>query len=146
VNPFGLDVTGLLVWGAVAHLVADWLLQNEWMAVNKMKRLRRWDIMREQMGGTPLELPSRWWARHPAAYVHAGIHGLLLAPVFGWAAVPLAAAHFLIDLRTPVAWWSRLIRQTQPNFNRFDIGNDVRIWNDQVWHLACLAIAAVVVG
>lgn len=122
------EATTLLVWGAVAHLVADWLLQNEWMAVNKGS------------------------LRHPAAYVHAGIHGALLALIFGWVAVPLAVGHLLIDTRKPVEWWSRLIRQTQPRgivwdgVHITDVGLTVRFWNDQVWHLVCVAIAALAVS
>lgn len=112
------ETTELLVWGIVAHLIADWLLQNEWMATNKVS------------------------LRHPAAYVHAGIHGVALALVFGWVAIPLAVSHLLIDTRKPVVAWSRLIRQTQPSGEGFDIGADVRIWVDQVWHVAAIAIAA----
>lgn len=116
-----MSATELLAWGVVAHLVCDWLLQNEWMAVNKTN------------------------LRHPAGYVHAGIHGIGLAFVFGWVALPLAASHLLIDTRKPVAWWSSLIRQTQPDptgFPIMDIGADVRIWVDQVWHIGAIAIAA----
>ena len=49
----------LLEKGLVAHLVADWLLQNDWMAVNKK------DL------------------RHPAGWVHALIHGVLLGLALG---------------------------------------------------------------
>lgn len=115
-----------LLWGAAAHLVADWLLQNEWMALNKMRRR---------------SARAPWWDRHPSAYVHSGVHAVALAPTFGVIALPLGIAHLLIDLRTPVSAWSRLIGQTQP-VEGFDIGADVRIWNDQVWHLCCIAIAA----
>ena len=120
-----MDATDLLVWGIVAHLVCDWLLQNEWMAVNKVS------------------------LRHPAAYVHAGIHGIGLALVFGWIAIPLAVSHLLIDTRKPVAWWSRTIRQTQPDPTRFplmDLGTDVRIWVDQVFHILAVAIVALIVA
>lgn len=165
VNPFELDATALMVWGLVAHLIADWLGQNEWMATKKMLRRERWGSHRDARvlseeevgaqtgavrvtayGNTWGPLPTRWWDRHPAAYVHAGIHGLVLALVFGWVAVPLALAHLVIDTRTPVAWWSRLIRQTQPGGQGFDIGADVRIWADQVWHVATIAVAALTVG
>lgn len=142
-NPWDLDATGLLAWGVVAHLIADWPLQNDWMAKHKAS------------------------LRHPAGYVHAGIHGALLAVVFGWVAVPLAVAHLLIDTRKPVAWFSRLVRQTQPGPPALwksrgmghdgeiserldspsgvlvDIGLEVRFWTDQVWHVACVAIAAL---
>lgn len=146
-NPFDLSATGLMVWGLVCHLVADWPLQNDWMANHK----------------TDL--------RHPAGYVHAGIHGALLAIAFGWVAAPLALAHLLIDTRVPVAWWSRLIGQTQPagwtvlasRMSRepsedapgqhehrerplYDVGTEVRFWTDQVFHIACIAIAALVIG
>lgn len=128
-----------MIWGLVAHLVADWLLQNDWMSRNKVKP----------------------W--HPAGYIHAGIHGLIFWPLFGgWVALALAAAHLLIDFRKPVQWWSKLIRQTQPKnkiyYQKFltwqdveeiplyDIGLEVRIWTDQVFHILCVAIAALLVA
>jgi hypothetical protein len=123
VNPFGLDATGLMVWGLVAHLIADWPFQSDWMAKNKTS------------------------LRHPAGYVHAGIHGLALAPVFGWLAVTLAVAHLLIDTRKPVAWLSARVGQTPPDpsvFPLMDVGTTVRFWTDQVWHVASIAIVALV--
>jgi hypothetical protein len=90
VNPWELDATGLMVWGLVAHLIADWPLQNDWMANNKATNLG-------------------------ANLVHSGIHLWALLFVFGWVAVPLAVLHGLIDTRKPVVWWSRLVRQTQPS-------------------------------
>lgn len=142
-NPWDLDATALLVWGVVAHLIADWPLQNDWMAKHKAN------------------------LRHPAGYVHAGIHGVLLALVFGWVAAPLALAHLLIDTRKPVVWFSQLMRQTQPQgamvrsvelcpdgralptpaaIPAFDVGLMVRFWTDQVWHVACIALAALLVA
>lgn len=135
-NQHHLSASDLMIWGLVAHLIADWPLQNDWMAKNKMKLL------------------------HPAGYIHAGIHGLILSGVFGWAAIPLAVAHLLIDFRKPVQWWSKLIRQTQPQ-NRvyyqrwsvtqveeipvYDVGLEVRFWTDQVFHIICIAIAALLI-
>jgi len=121
VNPWDLDASSLLIWGIVAHLIADWPLQNDWMAKHKAN------------------------LRHPAGYVHAGIHGALLAVVFGWVALPLAVAHLLIDTRKPVEFFSLAMRQTQPHGAGYDIGIEVRIWADQVWHIACIAVAALVV-
>jgi hypothetical protein len=161
-NPWGLDATGLMVWGLVAHLIADWPLQNDWMARNKAN------------------------LQKPAGYVHAAIHGVLFASVFGWVAIPLAFAHLLIDIRKPVVWWLRLVQQTQPiktvwiyrsgweghaatlrttpkpgpledhddvaNMgNResqavlVDVGMEVRFWTDQVFHIICIAIAALAI-
>lgn len=129
-NPFDLGASDLLVWGIVAHLIADWPLQNDWMAQNKAS------------------------LRHPAGYVHAGIHAVVLALVFGWVAAPLATAHLLIDTRIPVIWWSRLVRQTQPMPQiesdgqqtrvMVDVGTEVRFWTDQVFHIACIAVTALV--
>jgi hypothetical protein len=131
-NPFDLSASDLLVWGIVLHLIADWPLQNDWMANNKTNLL------------------------HPAGYVHAGIHGILLAFVFGWVAIPLAVVHLLIDTRVPVVWWSRLIRQTQPRNPRYDNGDEiitlmdpgmeVRFWTDQVFHIFCVAVVAILVS
>lgn len=137
-NPRNLSASEMMIWGLVAHLIADWLLQNDWMSTNKVKVL------------------------HPAGYVHALIHGFLLSFIFGWAFIPLAIAHLLIDFRKPVQWWSKLIRQTQPKnqiyFRRmhnwqdtqeiplYDIGLEVRIWTDQVFHILCVAVAALLIA
>lgn len=134
-NPFNLDATGLMIWGLVAHLVADWPLQNDYLARNKAS------------------------LKHPAAYVHAAIHGIFLSLVFGWAAIILAFAHLLIDTRKPLVWWSKLVRQTQPQIPTWipphydfdgppvmDVGMEVRFWTDQVFHIICIAVAALVIG
>lgn len=137
-NPWNLSASDMAIWGIILHLIADWPLQNDWMSKNKVKLF------------------------HPAGYVHAGIHWLLLSAVFGTAAIPLAVAHLLIDFRKPVQWWSRLMRQTQPQnrvyYQRFntwqtveeiplyDIGLEVRIWTDQVFHIACVAAAALLIS
>lgn len=145
-NPFDLSASDLLVWGIVAHLIADWPLQNDWMANGKA-------------------LPWRWSIAGLApAFTHATIHAVALALVFGfWPGVALGAFHLLIDTRVPVPWWSRLIRQTQPQGESVDVGNgfvlspprrvplydvgtEVRFWTDQVFHIACIAVAALVVA
>jgi len=114
-----MTATDKMVWGLVAHLIADWPLQNDWMAKHKAK-------------------PG-----HPAGIVHAAIHGAALAPVFRWKALPLALAHYVIDLRVPVAKWSAFMRQTQPGGEGYDIGLEVRFWTDQVFHIASIAVLAL---
>lgn len=109
-NPLRLDATQLAFWGLIAHVVADWLLQNDWMSVHKAARRQR---RRPDPAKRP-DMRGPWWDRHPAAYVHAGIHLVVLAPLFGWVSLPLAVVHLLIDVRTPVAWWARVLRQTMP--------------------------------
>lgn len=162
-NLFHLSAGDLLIWGIVLHFIADWPLQNDWMANKKMLRANLGMIPGDGMTTAPSRMHpyTLWFVRHPAAYVHSGIHGLLLAIVFGWAAVPIAIAHLIIDCRWPVAMWSRFMRQTQPQGNvlrkvfvnegesgqtmLYDIGTEVRIWNDQVFHIACIAIATLLV-
>jgi hypothetical protein len=123
-NPRNLSPSELLIWGIVLHLIADWPLQNDWMAKNKANLL------------------------HLAGYVHAIIHGLLLAIIFSWAAIPLAVAHLFIDTRKPLVWWSKLVRQTQPtrSDHMVDVGLEVRFWTDQVFHIICVAVAALLVA
>lgn len=135
-NPRNLSATDLVIWGIVLHLIADWPFQSDWMAQNKTK------------------------LSHPAGYVHAGIHGLFLSIIFGWAVIPLAFSHLLIDTRKPVQWWGKIIRQRQPAnriiFQRwqyeveevpiYDMGMEVRIWVDQVFHIVCIAVAALLVS
>jgi hypothetical protein len=137
-----MNASELLIWGLVVHLVVDWLFQNEWQAVNKVR------------------------LTHPAAYVHAGMHGAAQLLVFPWwAALAVGVTHLLIDTRKPVEWWSKLIRQTQPrgtasmvplpgwdlvNWTRMepvnivDLGLFVRFWSDQVWHIGVVALLALV--
>jgi hypothetical protein len=96
----------------VAHLVADWLLQNSWMAVNK----------------TTL--------RHPAGWVHAGIHGICL----GLALDPLAGlllgvVHLLIDTRVPVNWWIRIFKKSE----EAPEARLIAVCTDQVLHITTLA-------
>lgn len=144
-----MSATDLLIWGIVVHLVVDWLGQNEWMAVNKMKRRRRRVRPRTLLDGDPRE-PGPWWDRHPAAYVHAGLHGAAQLLIFPWyGALAIGITHLIIDTRWPVQAWSKLIRQTQPDPSRFplmDIGADVRIWADQCWHIGVIALLALVIA
>jgi hypothetical protein len=96
----------------VIHLVADWLLQNEWMAVNKVR------------------------LSHPAAWVHGGIHGVLLGFVLGWkAGLVLGLVHTLVDTRVPLLWWVRVFKRCQgsPDLSLLLIGCD------QVIHIGCIA-------
>lgn len=164
-NPWSLSSSDILVWGIVLHLIADWPLQNDWMANNKMKRANLGKVPGDGMITAPGRMHpySLWFIRHPAAYVHAGIHGIFLSLIFGWAAIPLAVIHLLIDTRVPIVWWgTKVIKQTQPQNNYveaithgqtgfsltsvYDLGLEVRFWTDQVFHITCIAVAALLVA
>lgn len=109
----------LFIFGLIAHLVADWFLQNEWMALNKVN------------------------PKHPAGYVHAGIHTLAMLFVFPWpVALTIGVVHWFIDLRFALAAWRRLIRQTTEG----PMAVHVALWQDQVAHIAVVFIAALVVA
>ncbi len=97
----------------VAHLVADWILQNDWMALNKTR------------------------LRHPAAWVHAGIHALCLGLALGWlGGLVLAFVHMLIDTRAPVDWWIRVFKKS----GKAPEARSIAIWLDQTLHIACIAL------
>lgn len=99
--------------GLVAHLVADWLLQNDWMARNKMN------------------------LKHPAAWTHAAIYALLLGLALGWqAGLALAGLHLLIDTRVPLSWWQRVFRQTIQG----PAALPTAMWADQALHIAAIAV------
>ena len=113
--------TTYLVWGIVAHLVADWLLQNDWMAVNKVHPFKS-----------------------AAAWVHATIHVLCLAVVFPIdVAFILGWVHLWVDTRTPLVWLRKALGQAKDG-NPFR--DHVLIWHDQAVHLVCIAVAAWVVA
>jgi hypothetical protein len=103
----------------VAHLVADWILQNDWMARNKLS------------------------LRHPAAWTHAGIQALCLGVALGWlGGLVLGFIHMLIDTRVPVAWWMRVFKKCE----KAPEAGAIAIWLDQTLHIACIAAWVAFVG
>jgi uncharacterized membrane protein len=110
--------TDVFIWAVVIHLVVDWLLQTEWMALNKRS------------------------LKHPAAYVHSGLHALGLLLIFPWwLALSVGITHLLIDTRKPITWWIDTIKQMPPTT---PIYSQVEIWMDQIFHLLMLVIAVVI--
>ena len=78
----------LFVKGLLVHLLADWMLQSDWMSNNKVS------------------------LRHPAAWVHSGIHTLgflLVFPTLG--AIFLGLSHLLIDTRLPLSYLRKIMGQ-----------------------------------
>lgn len=99
--------------GLIAHLIADWLLQNDWMANNKTN------------------------LRHPAAWTHATIQAVALAIALGWqAGLILGLIHLLVDTRYPLRYWQRVFRQTVDGPATLH----VTIWGDQVIHIITIAM------
>ena len=98
--------------GVVAHLIEDFPLQNTWMVVNKVS------------------------LKHPAAWVHGGIHALFLGLALGWqAGLVLGFLHMLVDCRVVLLWWQKHIQQSVEGPTVLH----TRIWTDQVVHIAMIA-------
>ncbi len=96
----------------VAHLTADWLLQNDWMALNKRN------------------------LSHPAGWIHAAIHGVLLGLALDWkSGIALGAIHLLIDTGHPLDWWIRVFKKCEALPHAMLI----RIATDQALHVVILA-------
>jgi hypothetical protein len=105
--------------GFVAHLVGDWILQNDWMARNK----------------TSLQ--------HPAAWIHAAIHALCLGIALGpLAGVVLGLSHLLIDTRVPVDFWIRHFKKS----TQAPEAGTIALALDQTLHVICIAIWVVLAG
>ena len=99
--------------GLVAHLIADWPLQTDWMAKNKA------DL------------------RHPAAWVHGSTHAFLLGVALGWqAGLVLGALHVLVDNRALLRLWQTHVQKTVAGPTALH----TRIWTDQVVHIALIAL------
>jgi hypothetical protein len=109
----------LVIWGVVVHLVVDWLFKNRWIAENKSS------------------------LTHPSGYVHAGLHTAAMLLVFpAAAAAALGVAHLLIDTRVPLRAWARVVSVPEDG----PLAIDVHIWRDQTAHIACIALAALIVA
>jgi hypothetical protein len=107
-----------LVWLLALHVVADWMLQTDWMALHKRS------------------------LRHPAAWVHSSIHLASVALFFPWTiALFVAVTHLLIDTRVPTHWWMRVVKGMPPGSPMF---MRLEIPMDQVLHIVVLIVAVVV--
>jgi len=96
----------------VAHLVADWLLQNDWMAMHKAKLL------------------------HPAGWLHASVHVVLLGLALGWlGGLVLGFLHLLIDTGKPIDWWVKVFKKCEAT----PAATLIKIWTDQVLHIVLIA-------
>ena len=111
----------LFIKALLAHLIADFFLQNEWMALKKTS------------------------LRHPASWVHSGIHLVALLLVFApGTALLIALSHLLIDTRKPLQWWRTLYRQSNPPPIPVDPAFICfAMWQDQAAHIVCLCIAVL---
>ncbi len=112
-----MAATDYFVWGWIAHTAGDWAFQSEWMAKNKVS------------------------LRHPAAWIHSGIHLVAALLVFpAPLALLVAVLHLLIDTRVPLQKWRLFFRQTSDPANPVFI--PFAMHQDQAAHVLVLALAA----
>ena len=73
---------------------------------------------------------------HPAAWLHAAIHGVCLGLALNWlAGVILGFIHLLIDTRVPVDWWMRHFKRC----GQAPESGTIALFLDQTVHLVCIA-------
>jgi hypothetical protein len=112
----------------VAHLVADWLLQTEWQALNKHKNFR-------------------------ALFTHIGIYSLViwgvLVAYYGFRNVTVylvvgvvSFVHIFLDRRLVVEWYLktfRLVVDREPPFF-------LMLAADQIFHILILAVGVLILS
>jgi hypothetical protein len=114
-------------WLVLAHLMGDWVLQNDWMAKGKRKQLLGMAGLVHAAGYALTVLGACWLSGlrggHPALY-----------PALGGT---IFLTHWLIDGTGLVETWMRFYRQSDLEM--------VRVMVDQTLHLLILAWLALLV-
>jgi hypothetical protein len=108
-----------LILGIVGHLVGDYLLQTDWMALNK--KLRSWPC-----------------------FVHCAIWTACVCIFTGWGWIPAAfllTCHFVQDRTQIVKWWMTLKWKSQVGFMQPPFAPWSLIVVDNVWHIVQLWVA-----
>lgn len=107
-----------LTLAVIGHLVGDYLLQNDWMALHKKQSSFRCAV-------------------HCALWATA-VCGFAGWPLWVWPI--LFAAHFAQDRTNVIAWWMDAIGQTQFRTGMCAPWSIIVV--DNVWHLVSLVIVA----
>jgi hypothetical protein len=111
----------LFDWLIVGHLFADWMLQNDWMARGKQKRLLNSAIFVHCTIYTLVQLAVLWQGKLSS-----------LAPLTYLTFVLLTfVSHWLIDAKNLAYHWTRFFHQSDQLF--------VRIMVDQTMHILVMA-------
>ncbi|MDQ3249865.1 MAG: DUF3307 domain-containing protein [Chloroflexota bacterium] len=111
----------IFTWLLVAHLVGDWMLQNDWMARCKQQTLINRAIAMHCLLYTIAILLSLWLATQ-----HESV-----TPPFVRFALIIFGSHWLIDAANLADYWRRLFRQSDQRF--------VAVMVDQTLHVIVLA-------
>lgn len=108
-----------LTCAIIGHLAGDYLLQNDWMALNKKK------------GNLP-------------CFVHCTLWTFSVCLFSGWHSIPISVAlfisHWLQDRTQIIGWWMRLKWKDQSKFAESPTAPWSLIVVDNVWHIVSIFI------
>jgi hypothetical protein len=111
------------MWNAlVGHLVGDYLIQNDWMALNKKQS-------------------SLHCAVHCALWT---LSVILFAGWPAWTAIPLFVTHFVQDRTQVISWWMDLVGQKA--FRTGICAPWSSIVVDNVWHIVAIWVIGLSVA
>jgi hypothetical protein len=106
-----------LLLAIIGHLVGDYLLQNDWMALNKKKST------------TPCLIHCLLWTASVCLFT-------------GWTAplaiIALLATHFAQDRTQFINWWMHLKWKDQSKFAASPMAPWSMIVVDNVWHIVTI--------
>jgi biotin transporter BioY len=108
-------------WLLVAHLVGDWMLQNDWMARHKQDRLFNAAIALHCIMYTLVTLGSLWLLTLKN----------LTQPAYFLFTLLIFLSHWVIDATALARHWARFFKQSDQRF--------VHIMVDQTMHVVVLA-------
>ena len=115
-------ITETLASAIVGHLVGDYLLQNDWMALNKKKETRTgyWACNVHCVIWTVCVMTfAQWWT---------AVNGY-------WICGLLLATHIIQDKTQIISWWMRLKWKDQSKFAQPPMAPWSLIVVDNVWHI-----------
>jgi hypothetical protein len=96
----------------VAHLIGDFILQNDWMAVNKKQRTVSCSI-------------------HVVLYLVP----FLLTDLVWWQILLIGIQHFVQDRTEFIFWWMRACKRVHP-----DHWKELPLYVDQAFHIMWIEI------
>lgn len=114
----------LFGWLVVAHLLGDWLLQNDWMARNKQQALFTYAGLSHYLVYTATIAVLLFVSHNVTAPLTASAALSFLLLTF--------LSHWIIDAKDLAACWMRLMQQTASPL--------VHVMVDQTLHLVLLAL------
>ena len=106
----------MLAWAFLGHLVGDYLIQNDWMAMGKKRSTLICSVH------------CALWTLAVCAFAGLGL----------WQAGVLFAAHFAQDRTNIIAWWMDAVGQKA--FRTGPCAPWSIIVVDNIWHLVAIAV------